>query len=60
MCGGKNRLYKSSGKYDYQKQCKAIIEAEMLSTPEIFTDNSPMSPIQSVTVKNPSARKLIC
>ena len=29
----------------------------MVSTPEVFTDNGPMSPIQSVTVKNISARK---
>ena len=29
----------------------------MVSTPELFTENSQISPSLSVTVKNPSARK---
>ena len=53
------KLYKSSGKYDYQQQYKAIIEAAMVSNPEGFTDNSPISPSQSVTVKHTSARKTL-
>ena len=52
-----NKLYTSSGNCDEQQYCKAIIESEMVSTPEEFTENIPMSPRQSVTVKNPSARK---
>ena len=44
-------------KYIDQQQCKAIIEAAIIYTPEIFTDNGPMSPSQSVTVRNPSAIK---
>ena len=31
----------------------------MVSTPERFTDNSPMPPLTPVTVKNPSAIKLL-
>ena len=52
-----NKLYESSGKYDDQQQYKAIIEAEIIFTTEVFTDNSPMSPSQSVNVKHPRARK---
>ena len=37
-------LYKYSSKCDYQQKYKAIIEESMVSTPEGFTDNSPMSP----------------
>ena len=40
-----------------QQQYNNIIEASMVSTPEVFTDNSPMSPRPSTTVKKPSARK---
>ena len=29
----------------------------MVSTPDVFTDNSPLSPDSDVYVKNPSARK---
>ena len=32
----------------------------MVSTPDGFTGNSPMSPRKSVTVKNTSARKSLC
>ena len=52
-----NKLYKYYRKCDYQQQNKVIIEVEMVSTPEESTDNSPISPRQSVTVKNPSAKK---
>ena len=50
------KLYKYDGKCDYQQQYKAILEAEMVTITEGFTDNSPMSPGPSVTVKNTSAR----
>ena len=36
-----------------------IIEAYMVSTSEGFTENRPLSPGPYVTVKNPSARKLL-
>ena len=51
------KLYRTTGKCDDQQQYKAILETAIVSTPEEFTDNSPMSPSQSVTVKKPSARK---
>ena len=51
------KLYTSAGKYDYKKQYKAIIEAEMVSTTDIFPDNSPISPGTYGTVRNPSERK---
>ena len=51
------KLCKSSGKCDNQQHYKAILGASMVSIPEGFTENIPMSPRQSVTVKNPSARK---
>ena len=52
-----------SGKYavkcDDQHQNKAILEAEIVSNPENFPDNSPMSHCPSVTTKNIGARKLL-
>ena len=50
-------LCKSSGKHDDQQQYKAILEAAMVSTTEIFTDNSPISSTQYGTLKKSSARK---
>ena len=32
----------------------------MVSTPEVFTDNSPISPMTSTPVKKPSAQKSLC
>ena len=51
------KLYKYFGKFDDQKKYKAILEAAMVSTLKGFTDNSPISPSQYVTVENTSARK---
>ena len=48
-------LYKQAGKCDDQQQVKDILEAPMVSTNEGFTDNSPISPMTSSTVKKPSA-----
>ena len=39
------KLYKQAGKCNYQKQIKDILEAAMVSTPEVFTNNSPISPM---------------
>ena len=55
-----NKLYKHSGKCDDQQQFKDILEAAMVSTPEVFVNNSPMFLMTSTTVKKPSARKLLC
>ena len=52
-----NKLYTSTGKYDDQLQFKSILEASMFSTPERFTDNSPMSPRPPMIVKKCIARK---
>ena len=40
--GNIKKLYKSSRKCDYQQKYKAIIEAAMFSTPDVFTVNSPL------------------
>ena len=52
-----NRLYKDTGKCDDQQQYKDILEAEMVSTTEWCTDNSPMTSNPYVSTKNPSERK---
>ena len=46
-----NKLYTSTRKYNDQQHYKAIIEAKMVLTPEIFTDNSPMSTGPYETIK---------
>ena len=54
------KLYKQAGKCDDQQQFKDILEAAMVSTPEGFTNNSPISPMTSSPVKKPSAQKSLC
>ena len=54
------RLYKQDGKCDYKKQFKYILEADMVYTPEVSTNNSPISPMTSSPVKKPSAQKSLC
>ena len=44
------KLYKYSGKCDDWQQYKAILEAAMVSTTSVFTENSTMSYIPSMTV----------
>ena len=51
------KIYKYADKCNDQQHYKAIIEAAMLSTIEIFNDISKMSFVHYVTVKNTSARK---
>ena len=51
------KLYKTGGKYDDQHQYKDILEAEMVSTPEVCNDNIPMTPNKSEYTRNPSTRK---
>ena len=46
------KLCTSSVKFDDKHQYKAILEAAMALTPEIFSDNSFISNGQSVTLKN--------
>ena len=54
------KLYKQASKCDDQKQFKEILEATMVSTPEGFTDDSPISPMKSTPVKKLIARKSLC
>ena len=51
------KLYTYAGKWNDQEHYKAIIVLTLLSTPERFTDNNPISPGSSVTVQNTIARK---
>ena len=53
------KLYTSAVKCDNQQHYKAILEATMVFTTDIFTYNSTMSPGPSVTVNNRIARKSI-
>ena len=43
-----------------KKNLKDIIEAALLYTPEIFTDNSPNVHMPSTPVRKPSDRKSLC
>ena len=54
------KLYKQDGKCDNQQQLKDILEADMVSTPEGFTNNIPISPMISTPIKKPSAQKSLC
>ena len=45
------KLYKTEGKCDDKQQYKAIIEAEMVSTPEGSTKNIPMTPNPYLSTK---------
>ena len=53
-------LYKQAGKCDDQQQFKDILEADMVSTTEGFTEISPISPRTSSPSKKPSAQKSLC
>ena len=53
-------LYKQSGKGDDQQKFQDILEADMVYTPKGFTDNSPISPMKSTSIKKPSAQKSLC
>ena len=50
-------LYKHAGKFDYQQQFKDTLEAAMVSTPEVFTDNSHRYLMTPTPAKKPSDRK---
>ena len=53
-------IIQKAGKCGDQKQFNNILEDAMVSTPEGFTNDSPISPITSTPVKKPSARKSLC
>ena len=50
-------IYQHAGKCDDQKNLKDILEADIISTPEGLTDNSPNVHMTSKTVKKTSASK---
>ena len=54
------KIYQHAGNCDYQQNLKDILDVDVLSTPEGFTDNSPNVHMTSTPVKKPSARKLLC
>ena len=54
------KLYKQAGKCDDQQQFKDILGGYMVSTPEVFTNNSPISTSSSSPVNKPSAQKSLC
>ena len=53
-------IYQHAGKCDDQQNLNYILDATMVSTPEVVTDNSPNLPMKSAPVKKPSARKSLC
>ena len=54
------KLYKQDGKCDDHQQFKDILEANMVSTIEVFTNDSPISPMTPTPFNKPSARKALC
>ena len=53
-------IYQHADKCDDQQNLKDIIDADILSTPEGVSDNSPNVHMTSSPVKKPSARKSLC
>ena len=53
-------LYKHAGKCDNQQKIKDILEAPVVSTPEGFTNNSPIYPMTPTPDNKTSARKSLC
>ena len=60
MSSKHQKKYKHASKCDNQQHFKYILEADMVSTPERFTDNSTISHTKSTPFKKPSDRKLLC
>ena len=54
------KWYKQASKCDNQQQFKVILEAAMVSTPEGFTKNIPISTRTSTPVKKTRAWKSLC
>ena len=51
------KIYQHAGKCDYQQNLKGIIDADMVSTPDGVTYNSPNVPMTSTPFKKPVASK---
>ena len=54
------KIYQHEGNFDDQQNLNYILDAAMVSTPEVVTDNIPNMPITSTPVKKPSASKSLC
>ena len=54
------KIYQHEGNFDDQQNLNYILDAAMVSTPEVVTDNIPNMPIASTPVKKPSASKSLC
>ena len=54
------KIYQHAGKCDNQQNLKGVLDADMMSTQEEITDDSPSVPMTSTPVKKPSARKSLC
>ena len=53
-------IYQHASKCDDRQNLKDILDADMVSTPEGVTDDSPNVPMTSTPVKKPSVRKSLC
>ena len=54
------QIYRHAGKCADQQNLNNILEAALLSTPEVFPYNSPNVHMPSTPVKKPSDRKSLC
>ena len=54
------KLYQHAEKCKKRQKFKDIPESAMVYTPEVFTNNSPRSPINPTPVKKLRARKSLC
>ena len=54
------KIYQYAGNCNDQQNLKDILETDILSTPEGFTDNSPNMHITSSPVKKTSDKKSLC
>ena len=54
------KIYQHASKCDYQQNLKGILDSDMVSTPEVFIDNSHNLPMTSTPVKKPISGKSLC
>ena len=56
----KKDIYKHSGMCDDKQNLNNILDASMVSTPEVVTYDSPNAPMTSTPVKKSSVNKSLC
>ena len=54
------KIYQHASKCDDQQNLKDVLDASVVSNPEVVTDNIPNVPMTSTPVNKPSARKSMC